>query len=367
MDSRRPATHSRITRWAPCTAPLVVLCTAPLALIGCGADHPGGGTRGLGGGAVVPSTSSGTGGGAPAGSPTGGAPVGSASGGAAVGMSAGRAPAAGTDAGGASGPGPAPRDAAADAEGSDAGAATTMDASVDAGACATRAGTAGKAGFLGDWQPGTYPPDFESGTGGNYLTISGLPNQGGMDRQYAVHVPVGYDKGVPLPALFCLHAFSMNALSFCETMAGWPAKADKETFILIMPNGYQNSWNIGDGCGASLLPALGYTQIDDVGFMRALLEEVGKHVNIDIGRVYAAGFSDGSALAWRLACEASDIFTAVVPVAAGSCLGMCNPTNKVSVLDIYGGADSFNPTQDLASSTAAIRAVGGCSMKSANT
>jgi polyhydroxybutyrate depolymerase len=277
-------------------------------------------------------------------------------------MSAGGAPAAGTDAGGASGSGPAPRDAAADAEGSDAGAATTMDASVDAGACATRGGTAGTAGFLGDWQPGTYPPDFESGTGGNYLTISGLRNQGGMDRQYAVHVPVGYAKGVPLPALFCLHAFSMNALSFCETMAGWPAKADKETFILIMPNGYQNSWNIGDGCGASLLPALGFTQIDDVGFMRALLEEVGKHVNIDLGRVYAAGFSDGSALAWRLACEASDIFTAVVPVAAGSCLGMCSPTNKVSVLDIYGGADSFNPTEDLALSTAAIRAVSGCSM-----
>jgi polyhydroxybutyrate depolymerase len=181
-----------------------------------------------------------------------------------------------------------------------------------------------------------------------------------MDREYAVHVPLGYDKATPLPALFCLHAFSMNALSFCEDMAGWPAKADKENFIVIMPNGYQNSWNIGEDCGAGLLPV--HTQgIDDVGFVRALLDEVGKHVNIDLGRVYATGFSNGSSLAWRLACDASDIIAAVVPVAAGSCLKSCKPSTPVSVLDVYGAADSFNPTVDIASSMAAVQAVSGCS------
>ena len=84
-------------------------------------------------------------------------------------------------------------------------------------------------------------------------------------------------------------------------------------------------------------------------------------MNIDLGRVYATGFSNGSSLAWRLACDASDIFTAVVPVAAGSCLDSCKPSQKVSVLDVYGGADSFNPTDDLPSSMAAMQAVSGCS------
>lgn len=230
---------------------------------------------------------------------------------------------------------------------------------VDAGACAARAGTAANVGFAGDWTPGTYPDNFKSASAGNYLTLKGLPNQGGMAREYAVHVPLGYDKSAPLPALFCLHAFSMNALSFCEDMAGWPAKADKEKFIVIMPNGYQNSWNIGEGCGAALLPV--HTEgIDDVGFVRALLEDVGKHVNIDLGRVYATGFSNGSSLAWRLACDAADIFTAVVPVAAGSCLGSCKPSTKVSILDVYGAADAFNPTEDVAASMTALRAAAGC-------
>jgi len=236
----------------------------------------------------------------------------------------------------------------------DAGAATP-----DASACAVRAGSAANAGFLGDWAPGTYPDDFRSDAAGKYLTLNDLPNQAGLDREYAVHVPVGYDKGTALPALFCLHAFSMNARSFCDTMANWLTKADKEKFILIMPNGFQNSWNIGEGCGAALLPV--HTMgIDDVAFVRALLDEVGKHVNIDAGRVYATGFSNGSSLAWRLACDAADIFTAVVPVAAGSCLASCKPSEKVSVLDVYGTSDALNPTPDLPASMAAIQAANGC-------
>ena len=324
-------------------------------------------TAGVGSGAV-PSASSGT----------GGAAVGMPAGGTSGAMATGRAPMLGAGSGGASGPGPAPRDAAAEPGGSDVDADTggldaapdaggldaavaTPDASVDAGVCAMPAGTAAESGFLGDWAPGTYPSNFRGATAGNYLTLTGLPNQAGMAREYAVHVPAGYDKGTPLPALFCLHAALMNARSFCDNMAGWLAKADKENFILIMPNGYMNTFNIGPLCGAALLPAF-TAGLDDVGFVRALLEQVGTHVNIDLGRVYAAGFSNGSALAWRLACDASDIFAAVAPISAGPCLETCKPSHKVSVLDIYGGADALNPTEGLARATAAVRAVNGCSM-----
>lgn len=270
----------------------------------------------------------------------------------------GGAPAAGAGtlaAGGASGSPTSPPDLAGGA-----GGAATPDASVDGGTCAAQNGTAAKASFLGDWSPGTYPDDFASAAAGKYLVLKGLPNQNNTDREYAVHVPPGYDKGAPLPALFCLHAFSMNARSFCDTMAGWLSKADKEKFILIMPNGYMNSFNIGPGCGAALLPVF-TAGIDDVGFVRALLEDVGKHVNIDLGRVYAAGFSNGSSLAWRLACEASDIFTAVVPVAAAMCIDECKPTHKVSMLDVYGTSDALNSAETHASGMAALTEHNGCS------
>jgi len=132
--------------------------------------------------------------------------------------------------------------------------AASSDVDIDSGSCAGPVSSESKPGFLGDWTSGTYPSDFRN-AGGNYLTISGLPNQAGMDREYAVHVPPSYDPSVPMPVVFCLHAFSMNALSFCDGMAGWLDKADQEGFIVIMPNGHGNSFNIGPGCMAFVVPA----------------------------------------------------------------------------------------------------------------
>ena len=34
--------------------------------------------------------------------------------------------------------------------------------------------------------------------------------------------------------------------------------------------------------------------LDDVALMRAIFAEVGTHVNIDLGRVYATGLSNGA-------------------------------------------------------------------------
>jgi polyhydroxybutyrate depolymerase len=370
MSSKSLATLSKTKRivtrhgWV-----LLALC-----VFGCSAKDQSGNTtspsdQGGASGAGVPSTSSGvpstsatTAGKAAVGLPSGGAPAQTSAAGVASGTSTAGSQAAGASGTGSSGSGVAP--IAAGAGGATSGASgnggSAGDAPVGAGECSARAGTAANAGFLGDWAPGTYPDDFRSADIGRYLTMKGLPNQANTDREYAVHVPAGYDKSTPLPALVCLHAFSMNARSFCDTMAGWLEKADKEKFVLIMPNGYMNSFNIGDGCGAEALPV--HTDgVDDVAFIRALLDDVSKHVNVDPGRVYATGFSNGSSLAWRLACEASDIFTAVVPVAAGSCLSECKPTHKVSVLDVYGTADFFNPTEDTPASLAALRSIGGCS------
>ncbi len=74
-----------------------------------------------------------------------------------------------------------------------------------------------------------------------------------------------------------------------------------------MPNGYQASWNGGTCCGQAASAGL-----DDVALVRAIFAaEVVKHVNVDLGRVYATGLSNGGYLSYRLGCEASDLFTAV--------------------------------------------------------
>jgi poly(3-hydroxybutyrate) depolymerase len=175
--------------------------------------------------------------------------------------------------------------------------------------CASPAGTRSDFGWLGDWGPGDYPPGDI--TAQNYLTISGVKGQQGNDRQYKVHVPPSYSPATPMPILFCMHGLFQNAVMFClDSGVAWNTKSDAEGFILVMPNGYQNSWNGGTCCGAAATAGL-----DDVSLIRAIFAEVAAHLNVDPHRVYATGLSNGGYLSYRLACEASDLFVAIAPVA----------------------------------------------------
>ena len=205
---------------------------------------------------------------------------------------------------------------------------------------------------MGDWSAGDYPSNF---SGGNYLTISGVTGQMGNARQYAVHVPTGYSAATAVPALFCIHGLDQNPVMFClDTGVAWPTKADQEGFVVIMPNGYMNSWNAGTCCGGTQVSA---GLDEDVSLMRAIFAEVGKHVNIDLRQLSTRqGLSNGGYMSYRLACEASDLFVAVAPSAGAigtaaigggtgtkTDLTTCAPTHKVSVLDIHGTADPLIP------------------------
>lgn len=238
---------------------------------------------------------------------------------------------------------------------SDAGPLGSPDGSVDAGAPVA----------IGDWGPGDYPADITAQT---YLEISGVAGQGSYVRQYKVHVPPSYDPTVPTPVVFCIHGLGQNAVLFCVNGAAMDQKSDQAGFILVMPNGYQSSWNGGTCCGAASTE-----QLDDVALFRAIFEEVKTHLNVDVRRVYATGLSNGAYMSYRLACEASDIFAAVAPGAGAigintigggtnpaSDFTMCTPSEHVSVLDIHGTADPLVPYSLQAPSLALISEEDGC-------
>ena len=313
-------------------------CGSTSRLAGADGGRSGSGDSGLADGRGAGSASSGGSGGGGAG------PSGSSSG-SGSGSSGGTGSSAGPQAG-------------------DAGDAAPADGS----SCPTLSNsTASQPGYAGDWSPGDYPSNF---SGGNYLTISGVAGQMGNARQYAVHVPMGYDKNTPVPALFCIHGLDQTAVMFClDTGVAWPAKGDKEGFVVIMPNGYMNSWNGGTCCGSAASSGL-----DDVALMRAIFAEVGTHVNLDLGRVYATGLSNGAYMSYRLACEASDLFVAVAPSAGAvgtaaigggtqstSDLATCAPTHKVSILDVHGTSDPLIPYSLQKPSLAILQASNGCS------
>jgi polyhydroxybutyrate depolymerase len=210
----------------------------------------------------------------------------------------------------------------------------------------------------GDWGPGDYPPNLGAQ---EYLELTGIPGQGDKVRGYKVHVPPSYQANVPTPVVFALHALHMDAVLFAVNGTGIIPKSDKEGFIVVMPNGLQEdgfggSWNAGTCCGKA-----GEQQLDDVAFVRTVFAEVGKHLNVDLTRVYALGLSNGAHLTHRLACEASDIFAAIAPLAGGICtkelspepgneattFTECKPPYPVPVLTMHGTKDTFVPYESM--------------------
>src|SRR5712692_7066112 len=55
-------------------------------------------------------------------------------------------------------------------------------------------------------------------------------------------------------------------------------------------------------------------KIDDVGFTKALLDDLATRAHVDRTRVYATGISNGAMMAYRLGVEAPDRIAAVAPI-----------------------------------------------------
>ena len=116
---------------------------------------------------------------------------------------------------------------------------------------------------------------------------------------------------------------------------------------LLLSRGGIRTWNAGGGRdGATCVSGDACKRdVDDVGYVRALLADVGRRIAVDPKRVFATGFSNGAALAHRLACEAADLFAAVAPVSGENqaALAACAPSRPVAVLSIHGTLDRCWP------------------------
>lgn len=162
---------------------------------------------------------------------------------------------------------------------------------------------------------------------------------GGRKRTYLLHLPKGDDGKAPRPLVVVFHGGGGNAQNAVR-MSGMDAKADKEKFVAVYPNGTGPTegalltWNAWNCCG----PALD-DQVDDVGFIRALVETLRREHNLDRKRIYATGLSNGGMMTHRVGCELSDVFAAIAPVAGALNTDQCRPDHPVSVAIVHGTAD----------------------------
>ena len=84
-----------------------------------------------------------------------------------------------------------------------------------------------------------------------------------------------------------------------------------------------------------------FHNVDDVGYLRGLIEEVARHFALDRKRVYLVGHSNGGAMVYRMACECADLVAGVASLAGLRALPFndCHPAEPVNILHIHCTAD----------------------------
>ncbi len=191
-----------------------------------------------------------------------------------------------------------------------------------------------------DSRPDSVTPPADAGgdrlePGDHMLTL----DSGGLTRTYVLHVPPDLDPSTRYPLVVFLHGGNGTA-AMIQMSTRFDAVADRESFLVVYPDGIANNWNGGRGTSDAELMG-----VDDVTFIRELIAATVMSAGADEGRVFAIGVSNGGMMMHRLACEAADVITAVVPVisALAEPLATCTPARPISMLAIQGDDDPFIP------------------------
>lgn len=156
----------------------------------------------------------------------------------------------------------------------------------------------------------------------------------------------------PLSLVLMLHGAGATA-AMAESQTGWSALAAREGFAVAYPEGTARdpaapplfrlnpqAWNDGSGRGH-----VARAGIDDVSFLGALIDRVAERLPVDRTRVFAAGFSNGASMAYRLGVALGARLRGIAAI-AGHCWVEGPPAGGTpSLLAMVGDADPLSPLE----------------------
>lgn len=163
---------------------------------------------------------------------------------------------------------------------------------------------------------------------------------GGLKRTYRVYLPSSYDGRQPVALVLAFHGRIGTGRSQ-ERLSHLTEVADRRGFILVYPDGIGRSWNAGHGTGTAAR-----RNVDDIGFVSKLIDDLSQELNINRHRIYATGMSNGAIFVHRLACELSPRIAAIAAIAgtiAPEIAKNCKGGRAVSVMQVHGTADPIVP------------------------
>jgi polyhydroxybutyrate depolymerase len=135
---------------------------------------------------------------------------------------------------------------------------------------------------------------------------------GGRERTFIIDVPESGGKGAPLVLVF--HGTSGSARQARRDF-GFTALVEKYGFVVAYPDATRETnpdgvrqFHVGYEFQQS-------SDVDDVGFVRVLIDHLARDPGIDPGAVFATGMSNGGDMSYLLATQPQPMVRATAPIA----------------------------------------------------
>ena len=120
----------------------------------------------------------------------------------------------------------------------------------------------------------------------------------GQKREYLQYAPS--DLGSKRPLIISCHGMNQSAQYQWDALKDAKTLADKEKFVIVLPEGINNGWDIsGDR---------------DINLIKDLIAQMKKDFDIDENRVYLSGFSMGGMLTYHAMNKIPDVIAAFAPI-----------------------------------------------------
>lgn len=172
------------------------------------------------------------------------------------------------------------------------------------------------------------------------------------ERSYHVKEPDEWDGVTPLPVLLHFHGWQRQGTLIVKH--GRISGATRRRGVLLLaPNGQRKTWDFW-GAGT-----------DDVAFAAAVIEDAAKRYPIDRSKIYVSGYSYGSAMAWRYACDNGNGVAALLAVSGSLDQSEDCAQAPREVRHVHGTRDTvmnfpYGPGQDTTYPVALWREKFGC-------
>ena len=127
-----------------------------------------------------------------------------------------------------------------------------------------------------------------------------------LKRSYYVFVPASYSRSQSTPVLLVFHGLKMSAASM-TAVTGFNGVASRNNFIVVYCEAVNGKWNDGMNNASG---------VDDIKYVKSVLQSLSRKLNINQRRIYACGLSNGGYFCQMLASKMPDTIAGIAVVAS---------------------------------------------------